>query len=57
MGTETLKLLFTAAGQILRTKGTVLKSRDRVERCQRLLKKSAVRCENRLVGAKLAVSK
>jgi hypothetical protein len=48
MATETLKLIATAAGQISRSKGTVMKSRDSIERCRRLLKGSRVRCEKRL---------
>jgi hypothetical protein len=35
MGTETLQLIATAAGQILRTKATVTKSRNSIERCRR----------------------
>jgi hypothetical protein len=54
MGTEILRLISTAAGQILRTKGTVLKSRDSVERCQRLLKESIARCEKWKPRVKLA---
>jgi hypothetical protein len=45
MGRETLKFISTAAGQLLRTKDTVLQSRDSVERCERLLKESIARCE------------
>jgi hypothetical protein len=43
MSTETLKLISTAAGQLLRTEGRVLKSRESVERCQCLIKESTVR--------------
>jgi hypothetical protein len=47
MDTETLNLISTSAGQILRTKAIVMKSRDSVERSQRLIKASMVRCEKR----------
>jgi hypothetical protein len=57
MGTETLKLISTAAGQLLRTKDTVLKSRDSVERCEPLIKESTARCEKWKARLKLAGSK
>jgi hypothetical protein len=58
MGTEILKLISIAADQILRSKGTVIKSRDSIERCRRLLKGSMVRCEKRMApSVKVAGSK
>jgi hypothetical protein len=48
MGMETLKLISRAAGQILRSKGTVMKSHDSMERCRRLLEGSKLRCEKRM---------
>ena len=50
MGTEILKLISITADQILRSKGTVIKSRDSIERCRRLLKGSMVRCERESGG-------
>jgi hypothetical protein len=47
MGTEILKLISTTAIQLLRTKRTVTKSHNSIDRCRRLIKESTIRCEKR----------
>jgi hypothetical protein len=44
MGTETLRLLSTAASQLLRTKASLTKSGELIERGRPLIKRSMVRC-------------